>query len=166
MSKNALMFLVIGIVVVGGIIWVTSNKPEAQSPAAVVENGGTTANQPATAEGIDVSGGNGPEDKTEAEKEAGSAEASKTIKVDAKNFSFSPTKITVKKGESVKIQLVNAEGFHDFVIDEFNVKTEKIGANQTAEVTFTPDKTGSFEYYCSVGSHRQMGMKGILTVEE
>ena len=33
----------------------------------------------------------------------------------------------------------------------------------TAE--FTADKVGSFEYYCSVGSHRSMGMKGVLKVE-
>ena len=32
-------------------------------------------------------------------------------------------------------------------------------------VTVVSDKTGSFEYYCSVGTHRQMGMKGTLTVK-
>ena len=31
---------------------------------------------------------------------------------------------------------------------------------------FTADKAGSFEYYCSVGEHKAMGMVGTLKVEE
>jgi plastocyanin len=50
------------------------------------------------------------------------------------------------------------------VIDEFNVKPKQIGANAEDSVEFTADKTGSFEFYCSVGNHREMGMKGTLVV--
>ena len=32
-------------------------------------------------------------------------------------------------------------------------------------VEFTVDKTGTFEYYCSVGQHRANGMVGNLIVE-
>jgi len=32
-------------------------------------------------------------------------------------------------------------------------------------VTFVADKTGTFEYYCSVGNHRAQGMVGKLIVE-
>ncbi len=91
---------------------------------------------------------------------------SDVITVEGANFSFSPNTITVKKGQKVKILFKNVEGFHDFVIDEFNVKTPQIQANMEGTVEFTPMEVGKFEYYCSVGKHRQMGMVGTLVVEE
>lgn len=87
------------------------------------------------------------------------------IEVEAGSFYFKPSTITVKKGSQVKIVLNNKDGIHDFVLEEFNVKTPQITAGKTAEVEFTADKAGSFEYYCSVGNHRQMGMKGTLVVQ-
>ena len=89
----------------------------------------------------------------------------KEFTVSAKNFSFAPNTITVKKGDRVKITLANGDGFHDFVIDEFGVATKKINTGMTETVEFVADKSGSFEYYCSVGSHRMMGMKGTLIVQ-
>lgn len=87
------------------------------------------------------------------------------ITVEGANFSFTPNTITVKKGEKVKILFKNVEGFHDFVIDELNVRTTQLKAGAEEVVEFTPTEVGQFEFYCSVGKHRQMGMKGTLTVE-
>ena len=89
----------------------------------------------------------------------------KTFNVSGKNFSFTPSEIKVKKGDRVKIVFTNSGGTHDWVLDEFNVKTPRIQSGQTATVEFTADKTGTFEYYCSVGDHRAMGMKGNLVVQ-
>ena len=89
----------------------------------------------------------------------------KTFTVIGKNFSFSPTEIKVKKGDTVKITLQNTGGTHDLVIDEFNVRTPRIKSGETATVEFVADKIGRFEYYCSVTGHRAMGMKGLLIVE-
>lgn len=89
----------------------------------------------------------------------------KTFTLTTANFSFAPNKITVNKGDTVKIVLKNSEGFHDWVLDEFNAKTPRISGDQTAEVQFVADKTGTFEFYCSVGNHRQMGMVGTLVVQ-
>lgn len=89
----------------------------------------------------------------------------KTFTVKGSNFTFSPLEIRVKRGDQVKVVFVNEEGFHDWVLDEFNARTPQIGAGATAEVRFTADKVGTFEYYCSVGSHRAMGMVGKLVVE-
>lgn len=88
----------------------------------------------------------------------------KTFTITGKNFSFTPSEIRVAKGDKVKIIFQNDEGFHDWVIDEFNAKTPQIPAGQTATVEFIADITGQFEFYCSVGQHRQLGMKGILFV--
>ncbi len=89
----------------------------------------------------------------------------KEFTVTGKNFAFSPSSISVSKGDSVKITFENNEGFHDFVIDELNVATKKINGGQKEVLEFVADKTGSFEFYCSVGPHRALGMKGMLIVK-
>ena len=89
----------------------------------------------------------------------------KAFVVTGQNFSFSLSEIRVKKGDKVKINIINEGGFHDWVLDEFNARTPRISDGETAEVEFTADRAGTFEYYCSVGEHRAMGMKGNLIVE-
>ena|SRR3989338_627527 len=89
----------------------------------------------------------------------------KTFTVTGTSFAFSMKEIKANNGDTVKIVFNNAEGMHDWVIDEFNAKTVRIQAGQSATVTFVADKTGTFEYYCSVGNHRAQGMKGSLVVQ-
>lgn len=90
---------------------------------------------------------------------------SKIISVEGGAFYFKPNQITVKKGERVTIEFKNAGGTHDLVIDEFNVKTKLTNSGETTTVEFTPDKAGTFEFYCSVSNHKEMGMSGTLIVE-
>ncbi len=90
----------------------------------------------------------------------------KEFKVTSSNFSYDVKEMKVKKGDKVKVVFTNAGGTHDWVLDEFaGAKTAKLGAGQSQTVEFVADKTGTFEYYCSVGTHRQMGMVGKLIVE-
>ncbi|HAT03187.1 MAG TPA: hypothetical protein DCS29_00205 [Candidatus Magasanikbacteria bacterium] len=88
------------------------------------------------------------------------------INVTGQNFSFSPASITVKKDQIVQINLTASQGFHDWVIDEFDARTSQINAPGSSSVTFVADKAGEFQFYCSVGQHRQMGMIGTLVVTE
>lgn len=90
------------------------------------------------------------------------------ITIDGSNFKFSQKTITVKAGETISLTFKNLEGFHDFVIDELDVKTKQLKAGESEVVTFSipPDASGlEYEYYCSVGQHRQMGMVGTLVIE-
>lgn len=98
-----------------------------------------------------------PEDKN--------VQAVKEFTISGKNFSFTPNMITVNKGDKVKITFKNTAGFHDFRIDEFGAATKQAQAPYEEVLEFTADKAGSFEYYCSVGTHRAMGMKGTLVVQ-
>ncbi len=91
--------------------------------------------------------------------------AVKEFVVTGSNFAFAPSAMTVNKGDKVRIIFKNSGGTHDFKIDEFAVATARISGGQSETVEFTADKAGSFEYYCSVGNHRAMGMKGTLTVK-
>lgn len=88
-----------------------------------------------------------------------------TVAVEAGSFYYKPNIIKVKKGTIVKLTLNSVSMMHDFNVDELNVHVPitKSGSSVTAE--FTADKTGEFEYYCSVGSHRKMGQVGKLIVE-
>jgi plastocyanin len=90
----------------------------------------------------------------------------KTFNLTGKNFAFSQKEIRVKKGDTVTINFESTNGFHDWTVDEFNAKTQQVEVGTKTSVTFVADKVGTFEYYCSVGSHRQAGMVGILAVEE
>lgn len=89
----------------------------------------------------------------------------KTFAVSGSNFAFSPTTLTVNEGDRVRITFKNVEGTHDLRLDEFAVNTGIIQGPAERTVEFVANKKGSFEYYCSIGQHRQMGMKGTLTVQ-
>lgn len=85
--------------------------------------------------------------------------------VTGQNFSFAPANLRVSRGDRVRIVFQNSGGTHDWVIDQFNARTKVLSEGQSETIEFTADTTGSFEYYCSIGTHRQMGMKGTLVVE-
>lgn len=88
-----------------------------------------------------------------------------TIAVHGGSFYFTPSEIRVKKGDNVKVVFTNDGGVHSFLLDAFGVKMDPIKLGETKIVVFVADKAGTFEYYCGVGEHRQMGQKGTLIVE-
>jgi len=88
-----------------------------------------------------------------------------TFEVTGKNFEFSETEIRVKEGDKVTINFESTDGLHDWVIDEFEAKTDQVRPGTKTSVTFTADKAGEYEFYCSVGQHRAQGMVGKLIVE-
>jgi plastocyanin len=104
---------------------------------------------------------------SQAEESTESATAGvKEVTVTSSPFKFEPAEIRVKQGDTVRVKFVNAQGTHDFVLPDLNVQTKQLStANAEEIVEFVADKIGSFEYFCSVGNHREMGMKGMLIVE-
>lgn len=88
----------------------------------------------------------------------------KEFNLEAGSFYFTPNKITVNQGDTVKVTIHNVGGTHDWVIDEFNARTDVTQTGDTASTTFVADKAGTFEFYCSIDSHRAKGMVGTLTV--
>jgi plastocyanin len=95
----------------------------------------------------------------------------KTFVMTGENFKFvmgglDNPDIRVKKGDIVRIEFTSTQGFHDWVVDEFDAATIQIrDTDESTFVEFVADQTGTFEYYCSVGQHRANGMKGNLIVE-
>lgn len=100
---------------------------------------------------------------------SGSASASATLKeitVTSTGMAFNQKTLSVKKGDRVRITYTNGGGTHDLKVDGYNVGTRVISGGASETFEFVADKAGTFEYYCSVGNHRAMGMKGTLTVSE
>lgn len=88
-----------------------------------------------------------------------------TIAMVGTNYAYDVSEIRAEVGDTITIDFVSEEGFHDIVIDEFDVASERVSEGESTSVTFTVDRPGTFEYYCSVGNHRALGMVGTLVVE-
>lgn len=160
MNKNAVIGIVVVVLLLGGglVYYQSTQNKVTQSPTPV---------QNQVMEDHKMS----PSPSTEAASPsagATTAAAKSNVKefvVENKGMTFIPNKLEVNKGDTVKVTFKNTGGFHDWVLDEFDAQTKQIGAGKEDTVEFVANKAGSFEYYCSVGNHRQMGMKGTLTVK-
>lgn len=164
-SKNSMGLMIgglviLGVVLVGGYFLMSGNKKSAgmvdnktSNSPTIVLNDETTSEMPAEGSQTD-------------ETQEVMADEAGVVAVEGGSFYFKPNLIKAKVGVPVTIKFTSVGGMpHDFVVDEFNVKTEQI-ANDNLEFEFTPTSAGTFEFYCSVGNHRKMGMKGSLVVEE
>jgi uncharacterized cupredoxin-like copper-binding protein len=81
-----------------------------------------------------------------------------------KHLKFDQQELRVKAGEVVALRLENRDDReHSFDIDELNVHVP-IGIGQAGLALFTPDKPGTYTFYCSVPGHRAT-MVGTLIVE-
>lgn len=88
------------------------------------------------------------------------------IIISGSEFAFTPASITTKVGQPVTLTFKNEGKYpHNLSISDLNVQTKTINPGESDSVTFTPDKTGSFTYICTVPGHADKGMKGTLTVE-
>ena len=81
----------------------------------------------------------------------------------SRGLGHNPT-ITLNQGNTLSIHLINEDSEkhskHNLNIDEFGIHTKDLGYFQTQTVTFTANKAGTFNYYCSI--HPEM--TGKITV--
>lgn len=71
----------------------------------------------------------------------------RTIEIHAHRFAFTPSEITVKKGETVKLKLSSDDVTHSLLIKDLGI-SQIVNKGKPAEVTFTPDKAGDFHGQC------------------
>lgn len=87
------------------------------------------------------------------------ADEAEEIVVEIKGFAFSPSDITIKKGQTVTF--INRDKVkHNAAADDDSFKTALLGQDESATVTF--DETGTFGYYCQPHPN----MRGAITVTE
>jgi len=83
------------------------------------------------------------------------------IDIVSRNFSYDPEFIETESGETIVINFQNS-GIHTFTIDELGIDEPLSGDSVIIE--FTPERSGSFEYYCAIPGHKEQGMVGELIV--
>src|SRR5215471_17258124 len=69
------------------------------------------------------------------------------IDITAKRFAFSPDKVTLTKGKTVKLRIHSEDVTHGFFLRPLKLD-EEIPAGQTIEVTVTPQQAGTFTLIC------------------
>lgn len=77
------------------------------------------------------------------------APQTRTFKLDARQYAYSPSELKVNAGDTVTLQLVSADVVHGLYIDGYDISMEA-DPGQTATLTFTADKPGSFRFRCNV----------------
>lgn len=73
----------------------------------------------------------------------------RTFEIDARQFAYSPSELTVNAGDTVTIQLVSTDVVHGLYVDGYDFSVEA-DPGQTATLTFVADKPGSFRFRCNV----------------
>lgn len=97
----------------------------------------------------------------------GSAQEESDLSITTDEFSFSSQNIEVKKGEPVSIRISNiGNAPHNFVSRELGVSSSVLSPGESEVITFTPEISGSFAFYCSLPGHREAGMEGKIEVLE
>jgi cytochrome c oxidase subunit 2 len=76
-------------------------------------------------------------------------EAPRRIDITVKRFAFTPEEITLKKGQPVVLVIKSLDVAHGLRFRDLNLNV-KIDKGESAELKFTPDKTGDFVGHCSV----------------
>jgi cytochrome c oxidase subunit 2 len=86
------------------------------------------------------------------------------VKITAKRFAFSPDRITLKKGQTVKLSIHSEDVTHGFFLRPLRLD-EEIPAGQTIEVTVTPEAAGTYtticDHFCGA-NHGNMNMTIVV----
>ena len=94
------------------------------------------------------------------------SDSPKVIEISAKKFEFTPSQITLKKGEPVILRLHSSDRVHGFMSKPLKIDTD-IPNNTAEDIALTPDSAGDFtvicDHYCGTGHG---GMKMKITIVE
>ena len=96
---------------------------------------------------------------------AGAAEEPRVVVITAKRFEFSPSTITLKKGETVKLVVTSEDVTHGLFLRPLKIDTD-LTPGETQQITVTPQTAGTFtaicHHFCGAGHG---GMKLTVVVE-
>lgn len=75
--------------------------------------------------------------------------AERTVRVEARRFSYTPAIIAVNPGDSVTIELVAGDVVHGLYIDGYDLSISA-DPGRTERLTFVADRPGTFRIHCAV----------------
>jgi heme/copper-type cytochrome/quinol oxidase subunit 2 len=73
----------------------------------------------------------------------------RTFQVEARQFAYSPSELNVNPGDTITIRLISTDVVHGLYIDGYDISVEA-DPGQTATLTFTATKPGSFRFRCNI----------------
>jgi len=84
----------------------------------------------------------------------------------ARQWEFVPDTIIVNAGDEITIHVTSVDIIWGITIEEFGID-EKLTPGQTTTITFTPNKTGKYKFWCSQDCGNQTGidMTGFIFVK-
>ena len=71
------------------------------------------------------------------------------IQVKAKRFSYSPSKITLKRGVPVVLELISEDRKHGFKVPELGIRSD-VEPGKVVRLELTPTKVGTFAFACDI----------------
>jgi len=87
------------------------------------------------------------------------------IEVAVSRGGFRPDRISIRKGEPIRISLTTADGEHCFALDAFRVE-KRVVPGRPSVVDLTPDRAGTFPFYDCLAEAGEKGTQGRLVVTE
>ena len=110
-------------------------------------------------------GGSGSGSKTVTE--SGGGGGGQTIQVKESEYKLTPSSFTIAKPGTVTFEVTNAgQTDHALEVDGNGVeeKTSTSSPGSRAKLTVNLSKNGTYEVYCPIAGHRDMGMEAKLVV--
>lgn len=165
-----ILFALISVAIIGAGIYFAVQSGDEQ--AATTEVSDSEANQ---VDNTDSTAGENNSDSNEEESEVATDTESDTsvetveYDIDMSNYDFSPARMEARAGGTLVINLTNSQGTHDLVIDELDIASRVLAPSQseTLVIEIPEDAAGeSYQFYCSIGNHRALGMEGVLEIIE
>ncbi len=134
-----LVIIILGISLIGGIIYFTLPKPENGNMKGEIDYSKTVNHEVVKGE-------------------------IKEFNVRSFNWGFDPEEIVVNLGDKVNLHVTTDDIDHGLAINEFLVN-KRVQPGLTTDIEFVADKKGTFEIYCSVPcGEGHLSMKGRLIV--
>ena len=96
----------------------------------------------------------------------GAAHSPTTIDVRISRYAFSPERIEVRLGETVRLNVASVDGTHGFQVRALGLRAHIPAGGKTVTIDLTPRQAGTFEITCSeyCGSgHGRMRAQLIVT---
>jgi len=97
---------------------------------------------------------------------ASAPQAGSTVSIRASRRGFTPSSLTLRRGETAHVVLSSADVEHCFAIDELRIEKRIVPGRET-RFELTPERSGTFAFHCCLESGEAAATeRGQLTVAE
>ena len=109
----------------------------------------------------------GGSDETSAASTTATTGGGESVAISEIDFEIDPSSVDVAAGE-VTFDITNdGAAPHSLEVEGNGIEegSDTLNPGESTQLTVDLSKAGTYEMYCPIGNHRQMGMEGEITVE-